>query len=319
MTATNNPVRKNTSLQTLLSIVLPCTLGWFFAYLSTNVFYEYAFGLFIWLPMVLGITSTLILAYKNPTRRKVLRNNAYLTLLVFCMGLLMLAWEGAICLVMAAPLGLACTYIGFLIGVYISKSRTKSNTTTIVLLILSVPSLMAFESSIAAKENLRSVVTSIEINAPPEKVWKNVIAFPQLAEPTEFIFKTGIAYPINATISGNGVGAIRHCNFSTGSFVEPITVWYENRLLQFSVDEQPEPMKEISPYDIHPNHLHGYWVSKQGQFKLTALPNGHTLLEGTTWYVNKIKPSFYWTLWSDHIVHKIHNRVLKHIKVEAER
>jgi hypothetical protein len=140
----------------------------------------------------------------------------------------------------------------------------------------------------------------------------------QLAEPSEFIFKTGIAYPTNATITGQGVGAVRHCNFSTGSFVEPITIWNEPNLLQFDVVDQPEPMKELSPYDIHPNHLHGYWVSKKGQFKLNRLANGHTLLEGTTWYVNRIKPGFYWTLWSDYIVHSIHERVLEHIKTESE-
>jgi hypothetical protein len=69
----------------------------------------------------------------------------------------------------------------------------------------------------------------------------------------------------------------------------------------------PEPLKELSFYKhIHPNHLQDYWISKGGQFKLTSLPNGHTLLEGTTWYINKIEPALYWTFWSDFIVHKIH-------------
>jgi hypothetical protein len=307
------------SKQKILSIALPCLLGWTFSYLATNVFRNYGFGLFIWLPLVLGATSTLILAYKSSVTRLQLRNNAYLTLLIFCIGLLAFAWEGIICLIMAAPIGFVFTYLGFLVGFHFSKSKIKGQTpTVIILLALSAPSLMAFEDTVKETDDLRSVVTTIEINATPEKVWKNVVSFPQLKEPTEFIFKTGIAYPINATIKGQGVGAVRYCNFSTGSFVEPITVWDEPNLLKFSVDEQPEPMKEISFYDIHPNHLHGYWVSKQGQFKLTALPNGHTLLEGTTWYVNKIKPVFYWTLWSDNIVHKIHNRVLEHIKAQAE-
>lgn len=318
MTETNNLTQKIT-LQKILSIALPCLLGWTFTYLATNVFRDYAFGLFVWLPLVLGATSTLILSYKNSTARKTLRNNAYLTLLIFCIGLLFFAWEGVICLAMAAPIGFLFTYLGFLIGHSLYKSKLSSNSpTAIILLMLSVPALMAFEENIKTSDQLRSVTTSVEINASPETVWKNVIAFPQLKDPKELIFKTGIAYPINATINGQGVGAVRHCNFSTGSFVEPITTWDEPKLLKFSVDQQPEPMKEISPYDIHPNHLHGYWVSKQGQFKLTALPNGHTLLEGTTWYVNKIKPGIYWTVWSDYIVHKIHQRVLEHIKVQAE-
>lgn len=146
-----------------------------------------------------------------------------------------------------------------------------------------------------------------------------MIEFPQLEEPDELLFKAGIAYPVNAQIEGTGVGAVRHCNFTTGSFVEPITVWDEPRLLKFSVDEQPAPMKELSFWDIDAPHLHDYFVSKQGQFKLTKLPNGNTLLEGTTWYYHNIKPAVYWRLWSDYIIHKIHNRVLEHIKVNAER
>jgi hypothetical protein len=196
----------------------------------------------------------------------------------------------------------------------------KNNAPTImVLLVVSVPALMAFENLNKPTDELRSVTTTIEINAAPTIVWKNVIEFPQLNEPTELIFRSGIAYPINAQIDGHGIGAVRHCNFSTGSFVEPITVWEEPKLLKFSVDSQPETLKELSFYNIHPNHLHGYWVSRQGQFKLTELPNGHTLLEGTTWYINKIRPGIYWTLWSDYIVHKIHQRVLEHIKLHAEQ
>ena len=312
-----NPSRKITR-RAILSIGLTCVIGWAFAFLATNIFEDYGFGLFVWLPFVMGATSTLLYGYNNPTRLGKLFNISMGTLLIFCVGLLFFAWEGLICLMMALPIGMFFTWLGHFIAYQVLKTKV-SNTTTIILLLLSVPSFMAFEDVKQDNDDVRSVVTSIEINASPEKVWENVIAFPQLREPTEFVFKTGIAYPINATINGKGVGAIRHCNFSTGNFVEPITIWNEPNLLQFSVDEQPEPMKELSFYDIHPNHLHGYWVSKQGQFKLTRLANGHTRLEGTTWYVNKIRPGFYWTAWSDHIVHKIHERVLAHIKIVAEK
>lgn len=304
----------------LLSIFLPCFFGWVVTYYTIHFLQQYDAVLFFMLPFVLGMTSTLIYSYQSPITRKKLRNNSYITLYIFCLGLLFLGIEGAICLAMAAPIGFPFTYIGFLFGIDISKSSTltKHLPMTIFLLMLSVPSLMSFEYRYPLADELRSVTTSIDINASAETVWKNVVSFPQLKPPTEFVFRTGIAYPINATITGQGVGAVRHCNFSTGSFIEPITIWDKPNLLRFSVDDQPEPMKEMSIYDIHPNHLHGYWVSKQGQFKLSSLPNGHTLLTGTTWYVNKIKPDFYWTLWSDYIVHKIHLRVLEHIKTQSE-
>ena len=303
----------------LLSIVVTCMVGWVCTYLAVHVFSGYALGLFIWLPTVMGAISTILYGYNNKLTRTQLILNAQLTLLVFCLGLLIFAWEGLICLIMAAPIGVFFTWVGFLIGRLYLQRRIKPGTpASVILLILSVPSLMAFEHSVPQTDDLRSVVTSIEINASPEKVWQNVVKFPELTAPTELVFKTGIAYPINATIDGRGVGAIRHCNFSTGSFIEPITVWNEPNLLRFSVSDQPETMKELSFYDIHPNHLHGYWVSKQGQFRLTSLPGGRTLLEGTTWYVNKIRPGFYWSAWSDYIVHEIHQRVLAHIKTQSE-
>ena len=54
------------------------------------------------------------------------------------------------------------------------------------------------------------------------------------------------------------------------------------------------------------------------EIRLAALPDGTTRLEGTTWYTNRIWPSGYWRLWSDLIIHRIHLRVLNHIKNVSE-
>ena len=303
-----------------LAVSITCLLAWLGAYLAIIVYRDYVFGLFVWLPTVMGITSTVVLGYKNPVSFDKLRKTTFISLLIFCVGLLLFAFEGIICVVMAAPIAFLFNWIGYRLGkIILTKGIFGSPPLMNLLFIASVPLMMAFENTFAADTVQRNVVTTVDIAASPEVVWQNVVAFPQLDDPNEFIFKFGIAYPINATIRGEGVGAIRHCNFSTGSFVEPITHWEKPNLLAFDVVDQPEPMKELSFYDLHPNHLHGYWVSQKGQFKLTQLENGHTRLEGTTWYVNRIKPDMYWTLWSDFIVHKIHERVLNHIKKVSEK
>ncbi|WP_162984898.1 SRPBCC family protein [Mesonia aquimarina] len=166
---------------------------------------------------------------------------------------------------------------------------------------------------------LTPVKTKIVIDAPIEKVWENVIQFDKLEEPEDWIFKTGISYPVDAEIKGNGVGAVRYCNFTTGSFVEPITTWNKPTLLQFDVKEQPIPMNEINPfYEVHPPHLEGYFKSYKGQFKLKKINSNKTEIEGTTWYKVSISPEFYWKSWSDFIIHRIHKRVLRHIKKESE-
>jgi hypothetical protein len=277
---------------------------------------RYGIALFILTPLFIGAGSTILYGLKKEVTKREAWQIGFLTLGIFTLGLLVFAIEGIICIAMAAPFGLLLTWLGSLIGFAIVNKTPKNAPTAILILIGVIPTMAFIEKD--SEPTLTSVVTSIEINADPQTVWKNVIEFPQLDEPNEFIFKTGIAYPINAKIDGTGVGAVRHCNFTTGSFVEPITVWDEPQLLKFDVVEQPVPMKELSFWDVDAPHLHDYFVSKQGQFKLTALPNGKTLLEGTTWYYHNIKPALYWQMWSDHIIHKIHNRVLTHIKTNAE-
>ncbi len=278
--------------------------------------HDYGIALFILTPLFIGAGSTILYGWQKEITKKEAWKIGFLTLGIFTAGLLVFAIEGVICIAMVAPIALLLTWIGSLLG-YVIVDRTPDNAPTALLILVGVIPAMGFIEK-DSKPTLTSVVTAMEINAAPQIVWKNVIEFPQLDKPTEFIFRTGIAYPINAKIDGTGVGAVRNCNFTTGSFVEPITVWDEPRLLKFDVVEQPEPMKEISFWDIDAPHLHDYFISKQGQFKLTELPNGNTLLEGTTWYYHNIRPEFYWRFWSSHIIHKIHERVLIHIKKNAE-
>lgn len=277
---------------------------------------QYGIALFILTPLFIGFSSTILYGLD----KSITKNQSWLigqiTLALLILELLVFAVEGIICIGMAVPFAIFFTSIGSLIGFRLLSNNSSKGPLTILILIGIIPSYAFIERQ--SSPTLISVITSIEINADAQTVWKNVIEFPQLDEPTEFIFKIGIAYPINAKIDGTGVGAVRHCNFTTGSFVEPITVWNEPRLLKFDVVKQPPPMKELSFWDINAPHLHDYFVSKQGQFKLTALPNCRTLLEGTTWYYHNIRPAIYWRLWSNHIIHKIHDRVLTHIKTKSE-
>ncbi len=179
--------------------------------------------------------------------------------------------------------------------------------------------LLAGGESLLLEPTERVVSSSVEIDAPPEVVWQNVIAFPELPEQREWFFRLGIACPERARIVGHGVGATRYCEFTTGAFVEPITVWDQPRRLAFDVTEQPDPMFELSPYrHVHPPHLDHSLRSHRGEFRLVALDDGRTRLEGRTWYSVAIYPQFYWQLLSDELIGRIHHRVLTHIKSRSE-
>lgn len=274
----------------------------------------YGLTLFLVLPIALGASAAWIA--KPKTGREATGIGMFAN---FIAGLAFLAmgWEGIICIAMALPLALPLGALGGWLAYTSTRKRVLANGTAMLMLLPLSLGTLGFD--VTAKPHIFVVRSSIEIASPPERVWNNVVAFSQLPPPTEWYFKTGIAYPIRAHIEGSGPGAVRYCEFSTGPFVEPIKVWDEPHLLRFSVAQSPAPMNEWSPYsDVLPRHLHGYFISKQGQFLLTPLPNGHTLLEGTTWYQHGLWPEPYWTLWSQAIIHRIHMRVLTHIKMLSE-
>jgi hypothetical protein len=290
-------------------------------WLGTSVLGDYGWTLFVGLPFVIGFLSVLIHCYHAPRSIGSCVLTAIIAIGVAGAGLLLVAMEGVVCLIMAAPIallfGLAGGCIGYLIQNTIWQRANSAQLFCMVFLV--IPVAMGVEHVVPPSLPKLQVRSSVIVDALPEKVWQNVIAFSELPPPNEFIFKLGVAYPVRAEIDGHGVGAIRHCNFSTGPFVEPIEVWDEPRLLKFSVTENPEPLQEWTPYHIiHPPHLDGYLQSCGGQFRLIPLAGNRTLLEGTTWYYHHLWPADYWQLWSDQIIHTIHLRVLNHVKKLSE-
>ena len=305
----------------LLGIVTTAVLAVAATMFSARGLGNYGWGLFVGIPFFLGLNSVLIYGFHRPRSLGKCLLVSLLSVVLVGTALFAIAVEGLICLLMASPLAVIVALFGGFIG-YILQQRQSFPAESLRVFSLSfllLPGLVFLESAIAEEPPLYEVRTSLVVNAEPEKVWPKLVTFSELKPPQELLFQTGIAYPIRAEIDGAGVGAIRHCVFSTGEFVEPIKVWDEPRLLKFAVSAQPRVMNEWSPYsDLHPPHLENYLLSREGQFLLTPIPGGKTLLEGTTWYQNRFWPAAYWHLWSDYIIHRIHMRVLVHIKQLAE-
>jgi uncharacterized membrane protein YhaH (DUF805 family) len=289
-------------------------------FFGTQLLREYGWGLFVAVPFCLGFLAVLI--YGGGGHRTLGENILVALLSVTLAGtaLLVVAIEGVICILMAAPLALLLATAGALVGHIILATRSHDALPQLYCVpLLAIPMALGIDHYVGDNPPLLRVSTSVQVNASPTTVWRHVVSFTQLSPPDELIFKCGIAYPIRAEIEGQGPGSVRNCIFSTGPFVEPIEVWEEPCLLRFSVTKNPAPMQEWTPYrDLHPAHLDGFLISRKGEFRLIPLPGGNTRLEGTTWYHHSMWPAAYWQLWSDYIIHKIHSRVLAHVKALAE-
>ncbi len=231
-----------------------------------------------------------------------------------CFSFLVLGKEGMICVVMAVLPVVVCSAVGSWVVYCLFGSRDSHSAAMVLLLPVS------FWFDVHARPPLYCVRTSIVVNATPERVWKYAVAFPDIPDRGDWVSRTGFAYPRRTRIIGTGLGAARYCDLSTGAVVERVTVWDEPHKLQFRVLTTPPSMEETGLYGpVHPKHLTGYFVSKQGQFTLSPLPHGRTLLEGTSWYQHGLWPAAYWRLWSDAVVHHIHSRVLEHIRTLSEQ
>ena len=279
---------------------------------------NYGATLFFASPLVVSAVTAFV--YNRPTPRSLAKTFglSQMSILLVGAGLLLFALEGVICLAMAYPLAAVAGLFGALVGKAIADFTPHRQQMQPLGALLCLPVLAMAEPHLPPPP-VREIVTSVEIAAPPEIVWNNVVAFPDLPEDRDWYFRLGIACPERAKIDGEGAGAKRYCIFSTGTFVEPITVWDKPRRLAFDVTDQPHTMQELSPYrHVHAPHLNGTLRSRRGEFRLIELPGGRTRLEGRTWYEFGMSPQPYWTTWSDAIIHGIHERVLDHIRTLSE-
>lgn len=294
-------------LRALLSIIAFALLtGVAFALANYGI---YGWSLFIALPVIAGGLGTW--TFRPRTLPRSLGVGAGVGA-AGCLLFLLLGREGFICVLMAIPVVVPLAMLGSML-LYLASSLRRQPAAMLLVLPLS----LIFDSH--AKPPLYSVTTSLIVNAPPERVWTNVIAFPDITARPDWLLRTGLAYPLRTRLEGSGVGAPRDCDLSTGTVKEHVIIWDQPRLLRFSVTATPPAMKEMGLYGpIYPKHLHGYYISKQGQFTLTALAGGRTLLVGTSWYEHGLWPAEYWRLWTDVVVHHIHQRVLGHIRTLSE-
>lgn len=278
---------------------------------------DYGSAVFVSLPVLFGIVIGALFNRSRMRGAGETASFAFASSVVACLALLLFAMEGLICIAMAFPIVTAAICAGALLGRTLVQLGSAGPAAPLCLA-FALP-VSAWVDSKLEPSIAREVSSSIEVDAPPSVVWEHVVEFSELPEPEGWLFDTGMAYPLRARIEGRGVGAVRYCEFSTGAFVEPITVWDEPCRLGFDVVEQPVPMEEWSFYDdVRPPHLTTTFRSVRGEFRLTALPGNRTLLEGSTWYELDMAPEPYWRIWGDAVIHRIHDRVLRHVRALSE-
>jgi hypothetical protein len=289
--------------------IVACAFG-------TLVLGSYGYAMFLATPVVVGIAAAYFANRKGDVGAARTGFVVIASLVLGALGIMGVAIEGAICLVMASPLIGALGWIGGVIGHAAAENRRGKTTTLSSIAIL--PLLFALETALPPKTSFVSV-ESIEVAAGADEVWHSITHMGDIAEPPSAPFGWGLAYPIAGEIQGEGVGAVRKGVFSTGIAYERVTVWEPGRELTFDVLSDPPALKELSPYDhVQAPHLAGYFTTAYAKFTLTPLDGGRTRLTLETQHSLDLEPAIYWIPLAQWAIHENKVRVLTHFARQAE-
>jgi uncharacterized membrane protein YhaH (DUF805 family) len=280
-------------------------------------FGTYGYGMFIASPFVVGATAGYLANRSGDIGILRTEQVAAASTALGGAALVVAALEGIVCIVMASPLVLAVALMGGMFGRDIAVSSRRSAHQTLLSVTL-LPLVFAVDTITSA--TTFDTTETVLVNAPSAVVWNAIMDMDVLDEPLALPFRLGVAYPIGGKIVGEGVGATRFGEFSTGIAVERITKWVPERKLAFEVLEDVPAMQELSPYsEVHAPHVRGYFSTLSTSFELVPLTDGRTEILEHTSHTLRLDPIFYWLPFARWIVHENNARVLAHIRHQSER
>jgi uncharacterized membrane protein YhaH (DUF805 family) len=286
--------------------------------LGTLVFGTYGAALFLFTPFVIGTVCAYIANHRDDIGG---RQTAFAVVIAIVLGglmLLALALEGAVCIVMAAPLALGMALLGGVLGRAMALHARRPIGQPLQCIAL-LPLMFAVENVLPPSTQFDTEQT-IAVAAPPDRVWKSILSTDPIEGPLGLPFRLGVAYPLRGEVVGEGVGAVRYGEFSTGTAVERMTEWVPNRKLAFVVVRDIPGMRELSPYEhVHAPHLVGYFRTISTSFELVPRSDGGTDIIERTAHELRLDPVLYWLPMAQWIVRQNNARVLAHIRTHAER
>jgi hypothetical protein len=232
-------------------------------------------------------------------------------------------WEGFICAIMFAPVGMVFASAGGALGGLLGKrQRLGSSANIIAACILFFPLMVGpWEHRVFLRNEIREVQTSIDIQATPAKVWRNIerVLPIQVAElPSSWARSIGFPAPIEATLSYRGVGGVRHATFAGGVlFIENVDVWEPERRLAFSIHAQSAQIPPTT-LDEHVTVGGPFFDVLRGVYELEPLPNGVTRLHLSS--QERVSTDFDWYahLWTDAVMRDLQNTILQVIRHRCE-
>lgn len=247
----------------------------------------------------------------------------WISVLLLMAGTALIGWEGRICIVMATPIALVLASVGGIIaGIVKRLSRRRLSHATLSCVAILPFLVLPAESLLATPTQTRTVSSEIRIHASPETVWRNIERVPAISPSesrTTWAEHIGFPRPVEATLSFEGAGGVRHATFEHGVlFVETVTAWQPEHYLAFTIHADT-PHIPSTTLDEHVTIGGRYFDVLDGEYRIEQVQNGDVVLHLVSHERLSTDFNGYAGLWTDAVMRSIQTNILQVIKHRCER
>jgi hypothetical protein len=305
-------------------------LGLAYSLLARFVFNDFIFlssgllslSFLVAMPLALGaITAHFIPATAAGGWRLV--GAPFLVVLSFLATTLVFHLEGIICLLIIFPVFLLTSTIGANIyAAFTDHVDTKHDKTLVVAAFAVLPFLASpIEKRFADPDDFRRVENAVLIEAPAAVVWQHIIRVAPIRAAdlgASLIDKMGFPRPVEATLTHEGVGGVRHATFERGvEFIETVDDWQPLKQLSFSIVPNTATIPPTT-FDEHVIVGGRFFDVLRGTYELRPAGPGRTLLVLHSQQRLSTHLNWYAGLWTGWVMSEIQGRILTVLKHRCE-
>jgi hypothetical protein len=273
------------------------------------------------LPLVLGAIPVLC-----STREQLANYLTYLllpwgiTLTLFALSMVA-GLEGLICLVIIiGPFTILGSLGAFLIR--LARLHGQPQTRLYVSLLGLLPlAAGAFESRLAATDQVYTVTTTREIAAAPAVAWQHIQNVRHIQRPelrTHFVHLLGIPRPLDGYLDYADVGGVRHITWEKGlRFQERITSWQPGRGFAYEIEVNTD---SIPPGTLDEHVAVGgrYFDVLRGSYAIRPLAANRCQVVLTCTYRITTNLNTYGKLWADFLLSDFNTAILEVVQHRSE-
>jgi hypothetical protein len=282
-----------------------------------------SFGFILLMPFAMGFIAVYVAEIRRPQSKIVWSFLPWAPVAGALAASMLALLEGAICVIMFAPLALLLSTLGGLAGGVAARSIRNSHARRVTMsCVMALPLFtMLLERPAVGPLELRRVENVIDIRATPDVVWRNIERVPAIRReelPNSWSRRIGFPDPVEATLSYEGVGGIRNASFAGGLlFIETVDVWEPRQRLGFTIVAQTDQIPATT-LDEHVRVGGPYFDVLRGEYRLEPLANGVTRLHLSS--RQRVSTDFNWYahLWTDAVMSDLQSRILVVIRHRCE-